>query len=898
MKTKLFLFPIVLLGLFVPTWISAQGGEIHKIEPFQKNWIIPQSISLEVVGENGGPVLDAKIKFDLYRHEKKDMDSIHVREVIHTDTAGKASLSLSPELSGKPYDYSSLQVEGKGLLLSESKNWTPQTSPASSSIAIPDKIKITLREGKMVRFRIVDENNNGIEGVEIQESPFAEDPVFHTDSKGFWEFGPVKKDFNNHWFSAKLRHPDFEILELRSLSDTFPRKSDSIVVPMKHGREISGSLKDEQGNPVEGAEIFTCGDSHLSKRVFRSDEEGKFHLKGLQNSQQLIIIKKKGMVEKVLSLAENELEQPLDLILQKGKTLRIRFETEFPEEARYFGLALPVHIFGDFEYRPRLHHSQLSRTPEERRAEMIGALMQERPLREEQGSERKDYTLFEWEEAPDEELEFTFTVWSFVSTREPFHDASSFRSEQETYHFKPREEPYTIKVLEVPRKKIDPDRIPWPFYDDWKIPESLRITVLDEKGKPKPDASVRLHLEFSVASSAIAKTFSSDSQGIVEFDLSSIDNKTVRRVFITVSGENCRSESLSWYSDPIRGERKTGAPIPERMEVLLHPKDRTVGIIRDEDGNPIEGVKITLKKIWNCSLNGVFGKDQGRYNDRKEELHTATDSEGIWSFNLVPQNQGYCEFTVEKEGFISKRLSIPWRVNGYEYSRITTLHRTKRVSGIVVDSEENPIPGVRISLMNAKKYEEKYGVETDEQGKFTLNVGTTINDNTVDIRFEKSGMPPHRETLDLTKDTGDLRYTLSPGKTLKLRFVDEEGKGVPGVSAGMYIPDIERLPQRRFWSGITENFDGIQSDVQGELAISNVPEQEMEYHFGAPGQLVAEQDSYRLQPTEEEQVIKMLDRSKHPMLRRKWKGSRVGESRSSGKNFGISWNFGSINYRD
>ena len=850
----------------------AQAGEVHVIEKEEKTWTVPPAIFVRVVDENKRPVSNASVEFYLNKYHEKESERVRVDVNTQTDASGKATVELDTKLNGNVYDYSSLDVKGSGLLLPQSITWNSRTNPADPNITIPEKLDIVLKEGKMVRLQVVDENNNGIAGVEIEEG--FNTPIVLTNAEGYWEFGPVAKDYMNRRIHATFRHPDFETVELQSQPDSFPPPPDPTTVQLKRGKEILGTLNDEQGKPVGDATIFVCGDSHFSRNEFQSDSEGKFHLKGLLPSQQLIIIRKKGMVEKVLHLAKEELGKPLNLTMEKGKTLRIKFETDFPGYAAYFGIAPPFHILENFEYRPAIHHS----------------------INDRQGGEQKDYTLIEWEEAPDEEVEYKFAVWSFGSATPPYYDANSFRSEYETYKFRPREEPYTIKVLEVPRPQIDPEQVPWPYYDDWKVPEKMQIVVLDETAQPKQNATVQLHLEFhEMSGSVIEKNFQTDDQGLVDFDFSKIDNGSVMRFFITVEAENCRTEEMKWYSDFIRGNRKTGYPIPERLEILLYPRDKTVGIVRDDEGNPIAGAKIKLISIWNCTLNGVFGKDGGSYNDRQSEMETTTDASGVWSFDLIPQEQdntnrigGRCEFVVGKEGFISKHLSSPLSVNGYEYSRITTLHRTKLVSGTVVDSTGNPISDIRVSLPNDEKAEEIYGVNTDADGKFVFNIGTFVNNNQSDILFYKCGMTPIRETLDLTQNTENLRFTMLPGKDLKLRFVDKNGKGIPNVSANMYISKIETTPRRRFGGGSLEVFDKIISDARGVMVLKNAPNAEMEYLFKSPGNDITGEESYQLKPTDEEQTITLVNKLTLPMHQR----------RGGGKSFSFSWNNSYIIYQE
>lgn len=843
--------------------------EVHSIKPRERAWNVPKSIDVMVVDENGNPVPGAEVHVRI--HGEKTGSPYKDQVESKTDSRGKASLVLGADLDGKHLSYVSLKVKAGGLLLPESRSWDRNTDPSAETIMLPDRLIITLKEGKRVRIRVVDEENRGIPDVTIRRYWAFDDndSVGRTDANGYWDYGLVEKSFKNRRISAVFRHPDFATFELRSQPDSYPPPVDPEIVTLKRGKQLRGTVVDDKGNPVADAIVFLCGNRMESKNEALTDTQGRYEFRNLLDSQQLMIVKKPGMVRHVSVVTRDKLDGTNDVTLQTAKTLKIRFETNYPEYRDCFGIAPPPFEFDNFEYRPCIHF----------------------PVRDKEG---QNFDLLGWDEAPDEEVDYTFVVRSFASTNRPDgkrFDSGSFRAENRTYRLRPREDPYVIKVLDVERQKIDPKDMPWSYYDDWKVPEKLTVSVLDETGKPKAGADIHLRVEFDYwhSGSTIAKSFKTDSRGQVVFDLSSLDNQKVMRVFVAASAEKYRTEIMGWYSDPIRGNRKSGLPLPPHLAMLLYPEDKTAGVVRDDDGKPIEGVEVVLMSIWRSVFKGKYYDSD--FNEMPvAERSTTTGPDGAWVFDLFPKpeqesgsNEGHFRVSLKKDGYIDKEIAYPFSDDGNKYSRVVTMHRMKTVSGTVVDQDGRPIEGVQISLPNGEKRQEIHGVKTDAEGKFTLHPGTTSNGDKVELMLYKRGLTPIRENLDLAQTTDDLRFTMMPGKDLTVRFVGEGTEEIPEVSVNMTI-SRQRFGKRG-WSDSLESFENAHSGENGKLVLRKAPDREMEYRFRPKNNhFISEKDSYLLMPGKNEHVVKLIDQRKVPISQRRSSG---GASYSFGYDGGI-----------
>lgn len=872
-----FLLSMIGVACVMTSPLLLFADHLIKISWGQKKWVVPESLQIQVEDADGQLVPNAEIRFVLFGTSRGD----DFCQETKADSQGQATIVFSPDLNGKVFTSAYLAVEADGLFLPYRHDWDEGTAAASEEVEIPEQFKATLEQGKMVRICVTDEAGNGIEGVKVQHWPFRdEDRAYHTDREGYYEFGPVKKDERYRNFDGLFLHENFQPLKYKKSGGGPDRASIyPKTVILKQGKEIFGTITDEHGEPVAEAVVHAWGNSSLAQGETQSDASGKYRLKGLADSEHLLIIRKPGWVLFGTQISAEKLDAQHDVTLKKGKTLRIKFDTTYPEDQRYFGIVPPPVVTENFTFWDNVHFS----------------------FQEEKNG---TFDILEWNECPAEEQEYLFTVWSFASPV-THRDAGSFRSEKNSYRFRPREEPYVIKVLDVPRITIPQEEMPWPFYDDWTLPDNLHLAVWDENGKSLPDAKVRLHLEregLRLSGTVFEKEFDTDAQGTIDFDLSDIDKREVRRVFITVTADNYEKEELKWYSDPIRGDRKIGDPLLPQMDIMLHPKGKTAGIVRDEDGHPIPGVKVSLKDIVNCTFEGKF---HSRGGPEKEERITYTDSSGRWQFDL-DCSKGYGAYELEKEGFIVPTRYVSFGIGkheNYPKKTIVTMNRAQKFAGKVVDPQGNPIKGASFLFLNGEiaKSRDFYRSATDENGRFLFDIATVANNNRAEVKILSTDRTPLELEMDLTKPTDDLTFVLKPGKDLKLQFVFE-GENTPekfpefDVSMKIQrskLPRLSRSYLNYFGGGIT-----IQPDEQGKVVLKNVPDMEIEYKFLSKngmfvsGEYMTDELTYHLQPTEDFQTI-TIKKTKFPV--RILTGGSANDMAFS--SYSSSWQYGRLEYQ-
>jgi len=796
-----------------------EEAEIHRIDPPSLEYCLPETMAVHVVNEKNVPLRWTPVTLSITLAPEDGERSQGITFRSSTNEHGDALLKFDPSLYAKKISSCDLRIETsfplalpfrKDFEANQNKSW-------NKVIAIPDKINVTVMEGKMVRVRIVNEEKQEIAGVRISNSE-SDDNTWgksvYTDAAGYWEFGPVSKETTK--FDRRfLTHPDYLPLEL-NYTEILQE------VTMRRGNKISGTITDEEGNPVADASIQFAGNPSDSKRRVTTDKDGKYQANNLNVSDHLMIVTRPGMVQNVSFIPVAELNRNKDVVMKKAKILRLKFEAEKPEDIFYFGLSVPPMDFGYFGYSRHIKSHQLTRT---------------------------DDGIFEWNEAPDEEIEYKIN-----SSGYGFGNRRIF-TEHPSYRLRPQEEPYVIKIME---EKI-PDEIIQERREsgyNWYLPEQMEVVVLDENGQPMPDASVSLHLEYNNGMQNFAhqrdQSFQTDAEGKVLIDFSKLRSYDTRNVVITASQDHYIPARREW-TRLYHKAYDFGGMMPERLELPIHLKTQLAGIVRDDLGQPIEGVEVKI--IFN--RNSVCPP---------EPVTFVTDANGIWKCNLSDYGDAKSLLDSQKEIVFSKANYITVKMYEFKESpkysinaRLVTLHQTKKVGGRVVDAEGKPVGNVNIMLMNKALSEASGNVQTDAEGYFTLNAGTHVNKNKITLYFYKKGWSPVEIEVDLTQGAEDLSVTLPPGKELKLRFVSDDPDMLPRVVAKVILTNNNSAFLR---DDAVLTYDDFPSDENGNMTLV-VPDAEMEYlsHSKNENFFVLEK-KYRFKPGGEVHVIQLVSKSK------------------------------------
>jgi protocatechuate 3,4-dioxygenase beta subunit len=189
------------------------------------------------------------------------------------------------------------------------------------------------------------------------------------------------------------------------------------------------------------------------------------------------------------------------------------------------------------------------------------------------------------------------------------------------------------------------------------------------------------------------------------------------------------------------------------------------GKVVDAQGQPIAGARVSLYQV---------DYDQATYtSDSNLAGEVATAADGVFSFIVRVESGGYQDgyIVAEKEGLALGFAD--WRISKDEKFEIE-LNQAKKLAGVVVDENNEPVPGVSVSvwLLAVGKGEEQRRLGrpvaaelltsvTDADGRFAFaNISAEA---TADFLIKKTG----RATVNTFRSTGyaNQRLRFAPGQT-------------------------------------------------------------------------------------------------------------------------------------
>lgn len=270
------------------------------------------------------------------------------------------------------------------------------------------------------------------------------------------------------------------------------------------------------------------------------------------------------------------------------------------------------------------------------------------------------------------------------------------------------------------------------------------------------------------------------------------------------------------------------AAISPEATIKLDPGSIVGGVVRDAQGKPLPGVKVGLQgsTYRGFSMGGAeqkYHEYSDIYQVATSQPATVTDDAGRWTFNHFPADLKTVEVGLTRPDESRYVFSTAPGVNGintYAPISLNDLLAGKaviilpdgiRVRGLVVDETGTPLAGVLVK--------EGYG-HGNVQRVSEVRTGP-------DGRFERLNRAPRQWIYTATADgratvsvvaqvepgLPEVRLVLPPAQPLRLRFNDDRGAPIAGVSLTLdtYRNDGQLLD----WSAKT--------DETGRVVWTNAP---------------------------------------------------------------------------
>jgi len=397
---------------------------------------------------------------------------------------------------------------------------------------------------------------------------------------------------------------------------------------------------------------------------------------------------------------------------------------------------------------------------------------------------------------------------------------------------------FCLAMVAIPQLRAEPEE----KADESR--ESISLKVVDARGASVPNCNVRWRVypapgHFDVLQGELVEKKGksqfntvADEQGVVRCAFPASD--VTFEAFVNTDGYG--PYCTQWDAP------KTGEKIPSEFTIELDDAWTVGGVLVNEVGEPIANAEV------HPSLE--FKKRKRRQLGVGTRL--TTDAEGRWQFGQVPVSKRELTVQVHHERYKPFYVSLSRDKYGLDSGATPseTIIASKGLSivGIVTDANDKPIEGalVRTEVRN--------------------DVRETITD--AEGRYELSGFEPQTSRVVVSADSfaldmKDVRvqelmepvnFAMQPGGHVKVRVLDENGKGIPKARIFFHRWRNERIEYFEFdhiesrtdeygiWEWNEAPLDTFHADIcrpdgmqLSKQALLSRPE---EYVFRPPPQLI------------------------------------------------------------
>lgn len=382
-----------------------------------------------------------------------------------------------------------------------------------------------------------------------------------------------------------------------------------------------------------------------------------------------------------------------------------------------------------------------------------------------------------------------------------------------------------------------------PADSDTAADTVLRI-LDDETGNPIAGAVINAnHLQLV-----------SDTAGVARIPMTE-QTKSTRgmNIFITPVGYVPKVITWPWREEFFR-----------EYSVRLQPARTIGGIVVDEAGQPVPGVRINLPSP---DISGQAGIEHIAYHP--EQTAAYTDMAGRWEWPYLPRDATNFRFTLTATNYMATEiyaeviddLSRKHGIHGMQTIHLTnslgltdlkaTIYRgfslTGRVLGRGADRELHPVAGALVREVHNHGYGH-YRVQaiTDDRGEFAMQ-GLRFQPTT--LVAETGGFSPASAEIELHVGPNKHTFLLSKGPALKGRVLDASGLAITNA---LIRTDTGSQGTRLFnWT--------TRSDAEGRFEWPHAPRGEVLYWFEADGFLPVRDRPLTADGTEHQIILEPRD---------------------------------------
>ncbi len=207
--------------------------------------------------------------------------------------------------------------------------------------------------------------------------------------------------------------------------------------------------------------------------------------------------------------------------------------------------------------------------------------------------------------------------------------------------------------------------------------------------------------------------------------------------------------------------------IPDAFTMELEAAWTVTGQVVDEAGNPIANAQV--------SPSVDFRRRPGDEDKMGVGTDLTTDANGVWRYEMVPASEVYVFVSIDHPDYSPGRLSL--KRGEYEAKpdiapKTIVLAKGLSVTGTVTDENGKPIEDALIRTKYANEIRE---AKTDKDGKYALQ---GCEPKLSRIVCSATGRARELQEVRIDQAMAPVNFTMMPGGHVRIRVVDENGKGV------------------------------------------------------------------------------------------------------------------------
>ena len=361
---------------------------------------------------------------------------------------------------------------------------------------------------------------------------------------------------------------------------------------------------------------------------------------------------------------------------------------------------------------------------------------------------------------------------------------------------------FTIGPLELARRTARAEKAPDPAATrptpaSGSAPAekpSLDFRVVDkDTGKPLGDVALRVRVNDAV------RTVTTDKDGRYRVEL---DNRHPSILSIRVYKPTFVPMVVGWdeESDP--------AGVPESYTFKLETGSPIGGVVRNENGQPVEGVTGLV----------MTGQNDGRDRYNLWDYPVKTDAEGRWVCEAFPRKTGNIQVKFEHPDYAATAITYQDSGDTVELLRkrthVTVMRKPPVLTGRVLDEKGSPLAGAIVGMRtNTVSDKESKRVTTNDKGEFRLvYTGALQSFTSLLLTATFKDRAPDRKWVPLNEPIKPLEFQLGLGRTIRGRITDMADKPLADVAVAV-----------KEWRGFHPLDWRAQTDNDGRFTWKNAP---------------------------------------------------------------------------